>query len=211
MKAILELPPGLTMEQLQALLNDRIRDLNFTLSDVVESPALENVDIGTHRVINLADPSNDLDAVNLRTLKKFLALPDDTATLSGAVQPLIEPRFSCPFTFVNADGTPTADLVAGDETNDFIIPRGWDGPPAGWDAFCEIAPTGSSAVVDILLNEVTVFSSTKLVIPSGSIALQKGTGFISVTFKAGDKLRARVVNGGTINPGQGFNAQVYWG
>lgn len=70
MKAILELPPSLTLDQFQQLYNDRLRDLNAALVDVVETPSERDVDLGTHRVVNVADPKDDLDAVNLRTLKR---------------------------------------------------------------------------------------------------------------------------------------------
>ena len=48
-KQILELPPGQTNDQLQILLNDRIRDLNSALGVFVQNPALGDVDLGTKR------------------------------------------------------------------------------------------------------------------------------------------------------------------
>ena len=69
--AISELPPGLTLAQLQNLMNDRIQEINLALGKVVQAPAIADVDLGTKRAINMADPTDDLDGVNLRTLKKF--------------------------------------------------------------------------------------------------------------------------------------------
>jgi hypothetical protein len=70
-KQLAELPPNLTLAQLQALLNDRIRDVNDILTGAVSNPAEADVDMAAHRITNLADPRDDLDAVTLRTLKRF--------------------------------------------------------------------------------------------------------------------------------------------
>lgn len=72
---LLELPPGLTLAQLQTTINDRFRELNNLFDDYVFQPADADVDIGTSRIVNLADPKNDLDGVNLRTLRKFQGAP----------------------------------------------------------------------------------------------------------------------------------------
>jgi hypothetical protein len=68
---ILEIPalPAPTIAQLVGLLNDRIRDLNTLVAALQSNPATAILDMGTNRIINVADPKNDLDAVNLRTLK----------------------------------------------------------------------------------------------------------------------------------------------
>jgi hypothetical protein len=68
---IQEIPAGQSPAQLQDLLNDRIRAINDALKSYVQNPALGPVDLGTQQIVNLADPKNDLDGVNLRTLKKF--------------------------------------------------------------------------------------------------------------------------------------------
>ncbi len=67
---ILELPPDLPPDRLQELLNDRIRDINAAIALFVENPATAEFDAGLHRILNVADPQKDLDAVNLRTLRK---------------------------------------------------------------------------------------------------------------------------------------------
>lgn len=69
MSGVLEIPGNTTQAQLLDMVNDRIRDLNAILATLVPNPATDDVDLGKNRIINLADPKNDLDAVNLRTLK----------------------------------------------------------------------------------------------------------------------------------------------
>ena len=87
---LLELPPGLTDDQLQTTLNDRIRDLNGNLAGFVQNPAMGPVDLGTQQITNLADPKNDLDGVNLRTLKKFAGTgPTQQVAGSGTDSPTI--------------------------------------------------------------------------------------------------------------------------
>lgn len=67
---ILELPPNLTPAQFQTLVNDRIRDLNILLRGVAYNPALTDLAMANFRITGLADPTDDLDAVNLRTLRR---------------------------------------------------------------------------------------------------------------------------------------------
>lgn len=68
---ILELPPGLTPAQFQTLVSDRIKDLNLLLRGVEFNPSVTDLDMGSFRITNLADPIEDLDGVNLRTLRRF--------------------------------------------------------------------------------------------------------------------------------------------
>lgn len=85
---ILELPPGLTLDQLQTLVNDRIQSINDAFKLYVQNPATSDVSIGGQRIISLADPKDDLDGVNLRTLKKFGGTGgQQTVTGSGAGGP----------------------------------------------------------------------------------------------------------------------------
>lgn len=81
---LLELPPNLSLDQFQTLMNDRIRDLNSLFSKYVFQPADADVDTGTNRIVNLADPKDDLDGVNLRTLRKFQGAPTAIAPASAA-------------------------------------------------------------------------------------------------------------------------------
>lgn len=81
---LLELPPDLNIGQLQTILNDRIRDLNKFFELYLIQPADDDVDGGLNRVVNIADPKNDLDGVNLRTLRKFGGTSLTTTTASGS-------------------------------------------------------------------------------------------------------------------------------
>lgn len=87
---ILELPPVLTVTQFQALVNDRIRDLNILLRGVAFNPAVTDLDMANFRIVSLADPTDDLDAVNLRTLRRqgggstAVATPAATTSSTGA-------------------------------------------------------------------------------------------------------------------------------
>lgn len=68
---ILEIPAGATPAQLTDLMNDRIRSINALVKGYLQNPAIGAADLGQFQIINLADPKNDLDGVNLRTLRKF--------------------------------------------------------------------------------------------------------------------------------------------
>jgi len=67
---IQELPPDTKPDQLLPLLNNRLRELEQSLKAVVVQESLVNVDAGGKRVVNVGDPRDDLDVVNLRTLKR---------------------------------------------------------------------------------------------------------------------------------------------
>src|SRR5262245_55629275 len=71
MQEIEELPPNLTPAQTVELVNDRIRQINAALRGVQQNPGVTAADIGLFRIVNLADPKDDLDGVNLRTLKRW--------------------------------------------------------------------------------------------------------------------------------------------
>src|ERR1043165_6098794 len=84
---VLELPPNLSPAALQTLLNDRIRDLNRLLQGVAFNPAVTDLDMAQFRIVNLADPTDDLDAVNLRTLRRTAggAAATETPASSGGL------------------------------------------------------------------------------------------------------------------------------
>lgn len=69
---ILDLPTSMTPEQFQSMVKDRIHDLNLLLRMVGFNPALASLSMGNFRITALANPTDDLDAVNLRTLRGML-------------------------------------------------------------------------------------------------------------------------------------------
>jgi hypothetical protein len=79
---LIDLPKGLTLAQLETILNDRFRDLNLLLGAFVINPSDVDVSLGGFKITNLADPTDDLDGVNLRTLKR-LGAGGATTTATG--------------------------------------------------------------------------------------------------------------------------------
>ncbi len=67
---LLEIPGNLTPAQLAFLVNDRIKDLNELFKRIACNPAVVDLDMANFRIVDLADPTDDLDAVNLRTLRR---------------------------------------------------------------------------------------------------------------------------------------------
>lgn len=129
MNTLPELPPNLTLAQLQELINDRIRQLNLDLSDTVESPASATFDMGNNRIVALADPQGDLDAVNLRTLKRFppgagAALPAATAAGVQAYAMVFDKD---------------AALVDGETIPAYIVAKDRDGGPQEASLYSRIA------------------------------------------------------------------------
>lgn len=82
---LLEIPGNLTAAQLALLVNDRIKDLNLLFKRLACNPAIVDQDMANFRITGLADPTDDLDAVNLRTLRRQggAAAPEATVTASG--------------------------------------------------------------------------------------------------------------------------------
>ncbi len=89
---LLEIPPGLSPAQFQTLLSDRIRDLNVLLKKLADNPAVLDLAMANFRITGLADPTDDLDGVNLRTLRRVSAAAQaassQTKTAPGATTSL---------------------------------------------------------------------------------------------------------------------------
>lgn len=102
--AIQEIPSDgtRTVAQLGELLNDRIRQLNQALTKYVKQPNQAAIDLGTQQIVNLADPKNDLDGVNLRTLRKFAGAPVEQQAAKGS-------GFEQPTIYFEFDGFPFDD------------------------------------------------------------------------------------------------------
>jgi hypothetical protein len=61
-----------TVAQLVTAVNDRLRTIvSWVTGGYVGNPATSQVDLAQNQIINLADPVNPQDAVNLRTLKRI--------------------------------------------------------------------------------------------------------------------------------------------
>lgn len=87
---ILELPLNLTPAQFQTLVGDRIRDLNLLLRGVGLNPSVTDLSLGSFRITNVADPTDDLDGVNLRTLKRLASqAPSPAPVVAVAPVPVV--------------------------------------------------------------------------------------------------------------------------
>mgnify|MGYP001792425672 CR=1 FL=1 len=158
-KQILELPPGQTNDKLKILLNDRIRDLTSALGVFVQNPALGDVDLGTNRGTNCADPKNDLDIVNLRTLKKFSGsgVAEQVSGGSGIEQPTIYLAFDgLPF---DGQASPYAIIMANR--------AGFTPTKVGVSAVG--APSSAACEVNLLIVGRGNLLSVNLSLPIGSI------------------------------------------
>ena len=151
MQAILELPPGLTLDQLQDLVNDRIRDINTALGLAVENPVGEDLDIGTKRIVNLADPKNDLDGVNLRTLQRRRA-PDGTTTVISSRE-----HYGIVFSSIGA-------ITTGDLTAAYPVAKDRTGTPYAVYACATDVPV-SDCKLQVTQNGIAILN-TPIVIPA---------------------------------------------
>lgn len=71
MNDLAALPAGLTPEELVTAMNRRIYELNAILKGAAENPATKDLAMAYKRIVALGDPQDDLDAVNLRYLRRF--------------------------------------------------------------------------------------------------------------------------------------------
>lgn len=131
---ILDIPPGLSIAQLESVLNDRIKNLNLILNGVMSNPATGDLDMATGSTVpasihNLADPTQDLDAVNYRTLKRFPPGGGSSIVTQGTK------AYAAVF-------DKTAALVDGEEIPAYIVGVNRDGSPKeAWLYSREPAPS----------------------------------------------------------------------
>jgi len=107
---ILEIPAAPVTS---SLINDRIQQINLAFQKFLQNPALGEADLAQFRIINLADPKDDLDGVNLRTLKRFAGqgiAQQVTGTGSGIEQPTI--YFTIDGEPSNGEASPYAQIMA---------------------------------------------------------------------------------------------------
>ena len=189
MKTILELPPNLDLEQLHTLVNDRFRDINAALAILVSNPAEPdtNIDLGANRIINLADPAGDLDAVNLRTLKRG-------ATTAAKIQP-VAPVKAAPVSgldFYTIVFTKDGIVADGDTAPSFVVDAGREGIVAhGW--FFAKGPPQNDANFNMT---VTVGAVVNTVFTADAVILANAT---VPTFATNLKFKARMVKGNIVD------------
>lgn len=186
---ILDLPTDLAdLAQLVGILNDRIHQINGALQLYVANPSPADVSIGTHRITELADPKDDLDGVNLRTLKRAVGEPVEQTggTGDGIEEPTIY------FTF---DGLP----FDGEESPYAMILPNRDGfAPTAVGLTAVGAPTAGSlkinlAIVGLAGDMLTV----DLELPEGENGMRSTTGFrLPGAFKTGTKVQAIITRAG---------------
>lgn len=74
--------------------------------------------------------------------------------------------------------------------------------PTACYATAKTPPVGAALVIDIRRNAVSVFSGSKLSIPSGGTAVYSQTGFAFSKTAVGDVFTVDIVSIGATNPGQ---------
>lgn len=182
---VLELPPGVnSVDELAGLVNDRIQQLNISMQRFVQNPALGAADLGLNKIVNLADPKDDLDGVNLRTLRKFGGAAAEEKVVAAGEHPTIY------FTFdgLAADGqeSPFAQIMAN---------RAGFTPTAV--SVCAVTPPTSDCEINLQIEGVDMLADN-LVLPAGDQgpvfttafalggALPKGTLIQAIIVVSGD-------------------------
>jgi hypothetical protein len=155
MNTLVELPPDTTPDKLTAAINDRIRQLQQILTDVLTNPMGADLDMGKFRIVSLSDPKDDLDGVNLRTLKRFQGdnnPPDTTANARGG-------KFVIVFS--------SDDVVeAGQEIADYVFATGRLGKIIQGKLYARSAPKGGPLTVRLSHNGAVTGASVSL--PDGT-------------------------------------------
>lgn len=131
--------------------------------------------------------------------------------LNGRQTPPYTQLFTACFVFGRGtDGGP-ADLIDESTTNELIISKDQSGVLLLWDAKLEVACTGQKVIIDILRNGTTIFSSTKIEIPTSNITIQHGTGFNGIiTLVEGDVLQGKVKQIGSGAIGKSAVVNLCW-
>lgn len=130
LQQVLELPYGLEGSELIRILNERLRDIQEIFKAFAQNPTNEDLDIANGRILNLGDPKNDLDGVNLRTLRRFKGEAEQLEE-SVAVE---RQAYTAVFT---KDGA-----VATDERSpSFTVNELRQGTPESCSLTCELAPS----------------------------------------------------------------------
>lgn len=180
MPSPLELPPGLTtFEALVTALNERYRQLAEFFKEFWHNPGTSDYSMGNHRIIQVADPNDDLDVVNLRTLRKFGPQETEQAKQLDA------------YTIVFAS---PAALVDDEDVDAFVVGKDRSGAPEECWLYSRTAAPGDVSInFGIQTNPpsgpIVNLLTTDLTLPSGT----KGPVFATSGFKAPSFPRRTVV------------------
>lgn len=183
---ILELPPNLTPAQFQTLVSDRIRDLNVLLRGVAFNPAVTDLDMASFRIVNLADPTDDLDGVNLRTLKRFAGAKGEAA--AGTSTGL--DAYAIVF-----DGTAVGFTQPGEQIPAYVVGRDRSGAPEEAWLYALSAPVAIPLTINFTNNGVPMMARD-LVLPIGKNGPVFATSFAVGSLTHGDVIKTIITGGG---------------
>jgi hypothetical protein len=191
---VLELPPNQTLQQLQTLINDRLRDLNLILNGLMSNPADADLDMAQFLIHNLADPVADLDGVNLRTLKRGTTAPAAIAPTTAATS-----TSGGAYTIVSEAA---ATLGDGDVSPAYVVGLDRVGSPEEVWIYAESAPLSGCAINwQVQLGGAGAFQallSADLVLPIGSLGPVFSTAFaLKAQFPHGTVVKMVATSGGS--------------
>lgn len=186
---ILDLPSDITtLGSLVELVNDRIHQINGVLQLYNANPAVREVSLGDFKIVHMADPKDDLDGVNLRTLKRAVGQPIEQqgGTGSGLETPTIY------FTF---DGLP----FDGEESPFAPILANRDGfTPVQVGLSAVGPPTAGSCTVNLAIADIAGdMLAVDLELPEGSQGVVYSANFrLPGAFRTGTKVQALITRAG---------------
>lgn len=149
---ILTLPPGASGDQLLSLVNDRINQINLAFAKFLQNPALGSADLGQAKIINLADPKDDLDGVNLRTLKRFGGTGTTEQVAGGSAN-------GFPTIYFTFDGAPDSGEIS---PYAIILPNRAGFTPVEVGVSAVGAPVSDALAVNLTIGGVSMLSSDLL-------------------------------------------------
>lgn len=181
---ILAIPPGVSGAELVTLFNDRIDQMNLAFAKFLQNPALGPADLGQAKIVNLADPKDDLDGVNLRTLNRRLGQPVDQQVTSGSGPNAYTIVFS-------KDGFPDD----GETSPPFCINERRDGFGPVVVSLCADDAPVSDMAVNVTLEGLPILSAD-LVLPAGETGPVFSRSFKLGGFNQGKRVRPLIVDSG---------------
>ncbi len=169
-------------ELLPALINDRFRHLQDDLKVLIRKNDKDNVDIGGNRIVNVGDPKDDLDVVNLRTLKRTSVSPRPVETETTAAASIPDQHYAMIFT---KDG-----FVSDEETSPWLtIDEFREGYPLSALVTAKTAPAGVSLKVNFkILRPEAIDEEDLLDLPLEILVSERGPVFSELGLAVTDKL-----------------------